>query len=136
MAVAVDTDVVSYVFKEDTRAELYEEHLTQVPKFISFMTYAELRLWKLQSNWGKAKSEKFEQFLLDFGVIYADEKLCEIWAKIKSEAHKKGKPIDTADAWVASVALLFDIPLVTHNRRHFKNITDLQIISETFRRDL
>ena len=131
MAVVVDTDVASYIFKKDTRAELYEPHLTQVPKFISFMTFAELRYWKLKSNWGERKSEKFEEFLSDFGVIFADEKLCEIWAKIKNDAHKKGRPIDTADAWVASVALMFDIPLVTHNRRHFEAFENLQIISES-----
>jgi predicted nucleic acid-binding protein len=44
--------------------------------------------------------------------------------KIKFEAKKKGGPIDTADAWVAAVALMFDIPLVTHNRQHFENITN------------
>ncbi len=47
-----------------------------------------------------------------------------------SDAHKKGNPIDTADAWIASVALLFDIPLVTHNRRDFQNVANLTIISE------
>jgi predicted nucleic acid-binding protein len=62
--------------------------------------------------------------LADFGVIYANEELCDIWAKIKFEAKKKGRPIDTADAWVSAVALMFDIPLVTHNRQHFENITN------------
>ena len=94
------------------------------------MTFAELYYWKMKSNWGERKSEKFEEFLLDFGVIFADEKLCKIWAQIKTDAHKKGRPIDTADAWVASVALMFDIPPVTHNRRHFEAVENLQIISE------
>jgi predicted nucleic acid-binding protein len=130
MAVVVVTNVVSYLFKEDTRAKLYEPHLVEIPKFISFMTFAELRHWKLQNNWGKKKITKFEEFLSDFGVIHSDEELCEIWANIKTDAHKKGNPIDTADAWVASVAILFDIPLVTHNRKHFENVEGLKIISE------
>jgi tRNA(fMet)-specific endonuclease VapC len=131
MAIVVDTNVVSYIFKKDTRSELYEPHLIQVPKFISFMTFAELRRWKFQSNWGKAKSSKFEELLSDFGVIHSDEKLCDLWAKITNDSAKKGKPISTADAWVAAVALMFDIPLVTHNRRHFENIRGLQIVSES-----
>ena len=130
MAFVVDTDVVSFIFKEDTRAELYRPHLVRVPKFISFMTFAELRRWKLQSNWGSKKSAKFEEFLSDFGVIHSDELLCEYWAEIRFDAHKYGNPIDTADAWVASVALLFDIPLVTNNHRHFENVKNLKIISE------
>jgi predicted nucleic acid-binding protein len=78
VAVIIDTDVVSFLLKKDTRAELYRPHI--------------------------------------FG---------------KSDAHKYGNPIDTADAWVAAVALLFDIPLVTNNRRHFENVGNLKIISES-----
>lgn len=131
MAVVVDTDIVSYTFKKDTRSELYKPYLLGIPKFISFMSFAELRRWKRQSNWGEPKRAKFEELLLDFGIIHSNEELCEIWADIKSDAHKKGRPIETADAWVASVALMFDIPLVTHNRRHFENVKDLQVISES-----
>jgi hypothetical protein len=36
MAVVVDTNIVSFIYKEDTRAALYEPHLLNVPKFISF----------------------------------------------------------------------------------------------------
>ena len=130
MAIVVDTDIVSYIFKKDTRSELYKPHLLQVPKFISFMTLAELRRWKFQSNWSETKNEKFEQLLSDFGVIYADEELCDFWATITNDGFRKGRPIATADAWVAAVALMFDIPLVTHNRKHFENVKNLQIISE------
>ncbi len=131
MAIVVDTDIVSYIFKKDTRSELYEPHLIQVPKFISFMTFAELRRWKFQSNWSEIKNEKFEKLLSAYGVVYADEELCNLWARITINAQKKGRLIETADAWVAVVALMFDVPLVTHNRRHFENVESLIIISES-----
>ncbi len=130
MAIVVDTDIVSYIFKKDTRSELYKPHLLQVTKFISFMTLAELRRWKFQSNWSEIKNEKFEKLLSDFGVIYADEELCNFWATITNDSFKKGRPIATADVWVAAVALIFDIPLVIHNRKHFENVENLNIISE------
>ncbi|HEV8158892.1 MAG TPA: PIN domain-containing protein, partial [Pyrinomonadaceae bacterium] len=122
MAIVVDTDIVSYIFKKDTRSELYEPHLIQVPKFISFMTFAELRRWKFQSNWSEIKNKKFEKLLSDYGVVYADEELCNLWARITINAQKKGRPIGTADAWVAAATLMFDVPLVTHNRKHFENV--------------
>ena len=131
MAIVVDTDIVSYIFKKDTRSELYEPHLIQVPKFISFMTFAELRRWKFQSNWSEIKNKKFEKLLSDYGVVYADEELCNLWARITINAQKKGRPIEMADAWVAAVALMFDVPLVTHNRKHFENVESLKIISES-----
>jgi predicted nucleic acid-binding protein len=132
MAVVVDTNIVSYLYKRDTRAELYDTHLRDVAKLISFMTLAELYNWTLQNNWGSRKKSDLENYVFGkYGIIYPDDELCKIWAEIKSDAHKYGNPIDTADAWVASVALLFDIPLVTNNRRHFENVRNLQIISES-----
>lgn len=131
MAVVVDTNIVSFIFKEDTRAGLCVPHLLNVPKFISFMSLAELYKWQSLHNWGKRKKDEFDELLSNFGIIYADEELCRIWAKIQSDARKKGNPIDVADAWIASVALLFDIPLVTHNRRDFINVAKLKIISES-----
>jgi len=131
MAIVVDTDIVSYIFKKDTRSELYEPHLIQVPKFISFMTFAELRRWKFQSNWSEIKNKKFEKLLSDYGVVYADEELCNLWARITINAQKKGRPIEMADAWVAAATLMFDVPLITHNRKHFENVENSKIISES-----
>lgn len=131
MNVLVDTDVVSFTYKKDSRSALYESHLQGNFLIISFMTLAELKLWTLKNNWGEKRKSNFAEFLKDYLVVYPDENLCEIWAQIKTDAHKYGNPIDTADAWVASVALLFDIPLVTNNRRHFENVKNLKIISES-----
>lgn len=50
--VVVDTDVVSYLFKQDTRAILYQPHLLQALPAISFMTLAEMERWALVKNWG------------------------------------------------------------------------------------
>ncbi|CAN5760939.1 hypothetical protein BH20ACI4_BH20ACI4_13220 [soil metagenome] len=132
MAIVVDTNVISYLYKRDTRAKLYDAHLRDIPKLVSFMSLAELYNWTLQNNWGSRRKEDLEKYVTDnYGIIHSDEELCKIWANIKSDAHKYGNPIDTADAWVAAVALFFDIPLVTHNRRHFQAVKNLQIISES-----
>jgi tRNA(fMet)-specific endonuclease VapC len=131
VAVIVDTDIVSFILKKDSRAALYRPHLEGLPKIISFMTLAELRHWELQNNWGARRIRETREFLDDFTVINSDEELCQIWAEIMRDARKFGNPIGTAEARVAAVALLFDIPLVTNNRRHFANVKNLQIISES-----
>jgi predicted nucleic acid-binding protein len=41
-SMVVDTDVVSYLYKKDTRAALYEPHLEDAITVISFMTLAEM----------------------------------------------------------------------------------------------
>lgn len=128
MAVVIDTDVISYVFKKDTRAAIYEPHLLQTPKFISFMSLAELRRWQFQRGWGERKNSHFDAMLSEFGVIYADEDLCSTWAHVTIESSEKGRPISASDAWVAATALMFDVPLVTHNKGHFEQLDDLVLL--------
>jgi tRNA(fMet)-specific endonuclease VapC len=43
----VDTDVVSLIFKRDTRASLYRPHLDGRALTVSFITVAELQRWAL-----------------------------------------------------------------------------------------
>jgi len=130
MNVLVDTDVLSYTYKKDSRSTLYKSHLKENFLLISFMTFAKLQLWTIKYNWGEKRKGNLAKFLKDYLVIYPDKELCRIWAEIKCDSQKIGRPISTSDAWVASVALLFDIPLVTHNRRDFINVGNLTIISE------
>ena len=49
--VVLDTDVVSFLFKNDTRAQAYFRHLLDRQWLISFMTEAELEQWALLANW-------------------------------------------------------------------------------------
>ena len=47
----IDTDVASFLFKNDSRAQSYLRHLRDREWLISFMTEAELEQWALLSNW-------------------------------------------------------------------------------------
>jgi tRNA(fMet)-specific endonuclease VapC len=44
--VVVDTDVVSFLFKSDSRSHVYLPHLEDRRWLISFMTQAELEQWR------------------------------------------------------------------------------------------
>jgi tRNA(fMet)-specific endonuclease VapC len=68
----IDTDVVSYLYKRDTRARLYEPHLNNPPFIISFMTLAELRRWTLERNWGAKRREELEEYLTRNLVLHSD----------------------------------------------------------------
>ena len=129
MAVVVDTDIISFFQKRDSRFELYKNQLDGTEKFISFMTWAELLRWPLERNWGEKRRDAFFEFVEEgYGIIYADSILCQIWAQIMSGARKSGRPIATADAWIAATALMFDIPLVTNNCKDFEFIDGLVIL--------
>lgn len=128
--VVVDTDVMSYVFKEDTRAALYVRYLTGKELIISFVTFGELQRWAIASNWGPTKRNKLKNYLSTVFVFHSDDRLCMKWAEITEDGRRKGRKIPPGDAWIAATALLHDVPLITHNRRDFDCVTGLTVISE------
>lgn len=130
MAVVLDTDIVSYLYKEDSRAELYRPHLSSLPYVISFMTLAELRHWALGRNWGAKRIAELEDYLSTFLIVFAEDDLCRVWAEAMNSARKNGRPIAAADGWVASTALILNVPLISHNHKHFIGVDGLTIISE------
>jgi tRNA(fMet)-specific endonuclease VapC len=129
-AVVLDTDVVSYLFKKDTRAGLYQKHLAGHRWVISFMTAAELDLWALRHRWGEARKARMEQHLRRFVLYPFDRDLCLKWAEVADSARRSGRPIQTADAWIAATALLAGVPLVTHNPGDYSGVSGLTVLSE------
>lgn len=127
----IDTDVISYLFKSDTRAELYRPHLHNKLPLVSFMTVAELRQWMLIRNWGNKRKLQMETHLLQYTLVPFDRALCQAWAEVRYEAFRQGRGIETSDAWIAATARLYQVPLVTNNRSHFDWLTNLVIISES-----
>lgn len=126
----VDTDVVSYLFRGDSRAKDYRPHLDGGLLVVSFMTVAELYRWALERNWGKVRKQRMEEHLSDFVLHPANLSLCRMWAQATDTARRAAKPIGTADGWIAATALLHEVPLVTHNRGHYTGVEGLTVISE------
>ena len=128
-SVIIDTDVLSFLWKNDTRSELYRPHLSEKIIVISFMTLAEIDRWALERKWGEVRKKKMEQHLKNFVVHPYNRELCLKWAEASWSAQRNGKPIETADAWIAATALLHNIPLVTNNKRHFVGVDGLTLIT-------
>ncbi|HKP10537.1 MAG TPA: PIN domain-containing protein [Blastocatellia bacterium] len=126
----VDTDVVSFIFKGDTRGDLYRPHLAGQLSVISFMTIAELERWALQHQWGITKRNNLEVYLHRHIITYSDRDLCHKWAQAIVSARRNGRPIRTADAWIAATALLHGMPLLTHNRSNYLGVDGLSVVSE------
>jgi len=63
-------------------------------------------------------------------VLFPDLDTCEIWARITAACHRRGRPRQDNDLWIAATALRYQLPLLTHNRRDFADIPGLTVISE------
>lgn len=95
------------------------------------MTRAELEQWALERNWGTQRRESMRAYLRQYILAPFDEAICLRWAEVRDSTRRNGRPIGTADAWVAAAALLYAAPLVTHNRAHYAGVNGLTLISES-----
>jgi tRNA(fMet)-specific endonuclease VapC len=122
----VDTSVVSYLFKNHSLAPQYRDVLEGKLLGISFMSLGELYRWPLERNWGDVRIKALQRHLHSYVVLPSDESVCWAWARIMAQ---KGRPTDSADAWIAATALRHASPLVTHNTKHFRHIQGLELLT-------
>jgi hypothetical protein len=64
--VVVDTDVVSFLFKNHPIGLLYDPELAGRVGLISFMTVAELERWTIQYRWGEHRVDWLQRYLSRF----------------------------------------------------------------------
>lgn len=128
-AVVVDTDIVSFTFKRDSRIRRYRPHLIGKSLVISFMTLAELNLWPEIYRWGTRRREQLLQHIEGYEIRHSDRGLCQRWAEVMAETQAKGRPMDVADAWNAATALDLGISLVTNNLSDYAAVDGLKVLT-------
>lgn len=127
--VVLDTDVVSFLFKGDSRSQSYIQDLHNRQWLISFMTEAELEQWALLANWNTQRISRMRMFLRRFVVVPSSRDLVLKWAEVMVAGRKSGRRIENADAWIAATALLYEAPLLTHNKSDYLGVPGLQLAS-------
>jgi len=125
----LDTDVVSFFIKGDSRASVYAALIQGNQLALSFMTVAELFQWAAIRKWGQQRIQQLEQRLLTYLIIPSDIDMCRIWGKLRADRQSSGQTIAPQDAWIAATALRHQLPLVTNNISDFQGIPNLQLHS-------
>ena len=128
--VLFDTNVVSYLFKKDSRGFLYEHHLKNRLLLIAAQTLAELEAMPLMNSWGNRQHQELRAYLKKFVFVAVSEDVCLRWAEVRARAKQSGRPICIGDAWIAATALAHVVPLITHNPSDFYNVPGLTVITE------
>ncbi len=129
--VVVDTDVASFLFKNDTRASAYLRHLRNRQWLMSFMTEAELEQWSLLANWHPKRNEWLRVFLGSFVIVPSSRDLVLKWAEVMVAARRAARRLESADGWIAATAVLYDASLITHNASDYLGVAGLRVITET-----
>lgn len=127
LTLLLDTDVVSFLLKGDSRATTYAPMLQGNRLALSFMTVAELFQWAAVRKWGPRRIARLEQALAAYLVVPVDIEMCRIWGMLRAEQQSTGRSIAPQDAWIAAAALRHNLPLVTHNASDFQRIARLDV---------
>lgn len=77
---------------------------------------------------GPDRLERLTTFLARFVIVLPDRALCRTWAEVMDSARRQGRPIGTADAWIAATAVARDLPLLTHNEADYAGVERLRLL--------
>jgi len=86
---------------------------------ISFMTEAELEQWALLSNWQTKRIDWLRVFLGRLINVPSSRDLV-VWPRVMVGARRAGRRLETADAWIAATAALYDATFITHNGKRLR----------------
>lgn len=133
----IDTNVLSELMREKPDPQVLDWFSKQTPTqmYTSAVTHAEiltgialLPAGKRSQDMARAASHIFsEDFFgrcIDFGGLAVEH-----YALVKAQRQLAGRPIDTADAQIAAIALATKLTLVTRNTKDFEAIDGLEVIN-------
>jgi predicted nucleic acid-binding protein len=110
-------------------AKIYAPHVAGKLAAISFITVGELYFGAEKACWGARKRQQLETILRNFVVIPYDYKVARCYGRLMAEGCRTGKCIAPNDAWIAACSLRHDLALITHNAKHFMNISGLNLVT-------
>ncbi len=119
----IDTDVIIWYMRGNVNAR---DYLDSNPRFrLSVIVYMELvqgmrNKWELQALRRALRNWKAE-------IIYINEEISGK-AMFYVEQHYLSHSMYLADALIGATAVTYGLPLTTGNYKHYKIITDLDIV--------
>lgn len=133
----LDTNVLSELMRAQPEAGVvaWFDGKPETAFFITAITRAEILLGISLLSVGQRKDALAEaaqrMFEQDFDgrCLSFDERAAGIYARVVTGRTHTGQPISTEDAQIASIALVYGLPLVTRNVKDFGNIAGLTIIN-------
>ncbi len=115
----LDTSTASLLHPKKSKSShriYYEPHFKENRMVISFQTVAEMLSWAETNNWNYRNREHLNTIIRDLIVIPYTIKLAETWAQVMNISQHEGRRFSSGDCWIAATAVLYEIPLLTHDK--------------------
>jgi len=133
----IDTNVLSELMRENPAPQVMSWFESQNANLMqtSAITHAEilagialLPAGKRREAMAQAANQIFEEDFVGRCIDFGGQAIPH-YAKVRASRQLAGRPIDTADAQIAAIALSSHLTLVTRNTKDFEGIDGLQIIN-------
>ena len=95
------------------------------PLAITSISVGELAYGAMTSHRPEKNLARLQTLLADLVILPYDETASLQFGVIKAHLEKQGMRLPDLDLQIASIALAHQLPLVTHNTRHFRRIPNL-----------
>ena len=126
MIYALDTNIISYLLKDDEK--VYSRYCEALAKgdfcVIPLVVYYEV-LRGLEANNAINKLHLFENLCDELDIIELTIADAVTAARIYSINKHRGTPVDDADLLIAAQVITHEYTLITNNIKHFSGIDDL-----------
>ena len=87
-----------------------------------------IRLWlRFVKRFKERTVDKLKIFFSPLKSLAFNDEVAETYGQIRADLEKKGTPIGPYDLQIASIAVLNNLILVTHNKREFSRVDGLNI---------
>jgi len=110
----------------DTLMERFRAHRPSEIRLCS-VTKAELLFGARHSSRPGENLQVLTRFFEPFVSLPFDDRSAGHYASIRADLARRGELIGPNDMLIAAIAVAHELVLVTHNRREFSRIADLQI---------
>jgi tRNA(fMet)-specific endonuclease VapC len=127
MSFLLDTDHLSaHSRRPSGLAHRFIQHSGRL--YTPSIALAELYVWAYQRRDPVAALASIEKMLLhEVSVVDYDDDFAKDFGRIRVELRRKGIEVPSMDLLIASVALVHNLTLVTHNTADFQNILGLRL---------
>ena len=129
MRYLVDTDWVIHALHGSTAVVQRLEEFSNDGIGISIISTAELYQGVFYSLEPHANEALLLEFISGFDVIQLDDEICRMFARERGRLKAEGTPVSDLDLLIGCTALRHRLTLLSNNRRHFKRLQGLSIIS-------
>ena len=123
----LDTSILIDIFDAKAQIEKKLKKIETSQLFITPIILCELYRGAAYARVKEKRLEFVEQILQVTDILPLGEMECRNFGKDYLELKKKGRPIKDADLMIAASCKAHNVTLITSDKKHFKNIPELQV---------